>query len=200
VFLLFLVVLSHETFVADVGEEETLVDGDVVGVLVGGGVGGALVGVPFPAYVGIAALPLVVSLLLLLLPFLVVVPVTSTRNWTFCYEMTGLTTPVAHFLGAGLIVLPLLCLRIWRKLLMMSAISSLSSLEASIGSLLGVDSFSSSIALNAMGCTSGVEVAPCSKLTMCLESFIISSKLTNLPITSLGDIYLYLGSPWISCT
>jgi hypothetical protein len=47
--------------VADVGEEETLVDGDVGGVLVGGGVGGALVGVPFLTYVGIAALPLVES-------------------------------------------------------------------------------------------------------------------------------------------
>jgi hypothetical protein len=32
-------------------------------------------------------------------------------------------------------------------------------LEASIGSLLGVDSFSSSVALNATSCTSGVEVA-----------------------------------------
>jgi hypothetical protein len=84
---------------------------------------------------------------------------------------------------------------------MMSAISSLSSLEASIGSLLGVDSlFSSSAALNATGCTSGVGVAPCSKLTMCLESLIISSRLTNLPITSSGDINLYLGSPRINCT
>jgi hypothetical protein len=82
---------------------------------------------------------------------------------------------------------------------MMSAISSLSSLEASIGSLLGVDSFfSSSIALNASGYTSGVEVAPCSKLTMCLESLIISSKLTNLSITSSRDICLYLGSPRIN--
>jgi hypothetical protein len=102
VYLLLLAVLSHETLVADVGEEEAFVDG----VLVGGGVGGALVGVSFPAYVGITALSLVVSLLFLLLPFLVVVPVTSTRNWTFCYEMTGLTTPVAHLLGAGLVVLP----------------------------------------------------------------------------------------------
>jgi hypothetical protein len=73
---------------------------------------------------------------------------------------------------------------------MMSAISSLSSMEASIGNLLGVDSSFSSIALNATGCTSGVEVAPCSKLTMCLESLIINSKLTNLPITSSGDISL----------
>jgi hypothetical protein len=183
--------------VADVGEEEAFVDGDVGGVLVGGGVGGALVGVPFPTYVGIAAL-LVVPLLLLLLPFLVVVPVTSTRNRTFCYEMIGLTTSVAYLLGAGLVVLPLLCLRIWWKLLMMSVISSLSSLEASFGSLFDVHSFSSSVALNATGCTSGVEVAPCSKLTMCLESLIISSKLTNLPITSSGDISLYLGSPRIN--
>jgi hypothetical protein len=38
--------------VADVGEEEAFVDDNVGGVLVGGGVGGALVGVPFPAYVG----------------------------------------------------------------------------------------------------------------------------------------------------
>jgi hypothetical protein len=53
--------------VADVGEEETLVDGDVCGVLVGGGVGGALIGVPLPANMGIAALLII---LLLLLPFL----------------------------------------------------------------------------------------------------------------------------------
>ena len=104
-YLFIFAVLRHETLVADVGEEEALVDGDVGGVLVGG-VSGALVGVPFSTYVGITTLLLIVSLLLLLLPFLVVVPVTSTRNWTFCYEMIGLTTPVAHLLGVGLIVLP----------------------------------------------------------------------------------------------
>jgi hypothetical protein len=71
----FLAVLSHETFVADVGEEESLVDGDIGGILVGG-VGGALIGVPFPTYVGIAAL--LVIPLLLLLPLLVVAPVTIT--------------------------------------------------------------------------------------------------------------------------
>jgi hypothetical protein len=64
--------------VADVGEEKTLGDGDVCGVLVGG-VGGALVGVPLPANMGIAALLLVISLLLLSSPFLVVAPVTITR-------------------------------------------------------------------------------------------------------------------------
>jgi hypothetical protein len=56
--------------VADVGEEKTLGDDDVCDVLVGGGVGGALVGVPFPANMGIAALLLVVPLLLLSFPFL----------------------------------------------------------------------------------------------------------------------------------
>jgi hypothetical protein len=40
--------------VADVGEEESLGDGDVGGVLVGGGVGVALVGVPLAAHMGIA--------------------------------------------------------------------------------------------------------------------------------------------------
>jgi hypothetical protein len=37
--------------VANVREEKAFLDGDVGGVLVGGGVGGALVGVPFPSYV-----------------------------------------------------------------------------------------------------------------------------------------------------
>jgi hypothetical protein len=64
--------------VADVGEEKTLGDGDVCGVLVGGRVGGALVGVPLPANMGIAALLLVVFFLLLSSPLLVVVPVTIT--------------------------------------------------------------------------------------------------------------------------
>jgi hypothetical protein len=50
--------------VADVGEEEALVDGDVGGVLVGGRVDGAPVGVPLAAYMGIAALLLVIFLLL----------------------------------------------------------------------------------------------------------------------------------------
>jgi hypothetical protein len=64
--------------VADVGEEESFVDGDVGGVLVGGGVGGALVGVPLPANVGIATLLLVVPLLFSSLSLLVVAPVTIT--------------------------------------------------------------------------------------------------------------------------
>ena len=62
----------------DVGEEEALVDGDVGGVLIVGGVGGSLIRVPFPTYVGIAALLLVVPLLLFLLPLLVIVLVTFT--------------------------------------------------------------------------------------------------------------------------
>jgi hypothetical protein len=65
--------------VADVVEEEAFGDCYVGGVLVGGGVGGDLIGVSFPAYMGIAALLLVISLLLLVLSPLVVVPVTITR-------------------------------------------------------------------------------------------------------------------------
>jgi hypothetical protein len=41
-------------------------DGDVGGVLVGGGVNGALIGVPLPTNMGITALLLVVPLLFLL--------------------------------------------------------------------------------------------------------------------------------------
>jgi hypothetical protein len=63
---------------ADVGEEKSLVDGDVGSVLVGGGVSGALVGVPLPANMGIATLLLVISLLLLSSLLLVVAPVTIT--------------------------------------------------------------------------------------------------------------------------
>jgi hypothetical protein len=80
VYLLLLAVLSHEILVADVGEEEAFIDDDVGGVLIGGGVGGALVGVPFSAYVGITTLLLLVFLLLLLLLLLVFVPITFTRN------------------------------------------------------------------------------------------------------------------------
>jgi hypothetical protein len=65
--------------VADVWEEEALVDGDVGGVLVEGGVGGALIGVPFPTHMGIAALLLVISLLFPPLSLLVVALVTITR-------------------------------------------------------------------------------------------------------------------------
>jgi hypothetical protein len=104
-YLLFLDVLCHEAFVADVGEEKSLVDGDVCGILVGG-VGGAHVRVPFPTHVGIVALLLVVSLLFLLPPLLVVIPVALTRHRAFSDKMTGLTTLVAYPLGAGFVILP----------------------------------------------------------------------------------------------
>jgi hypothetical protein len=92
--------------VTDVGEEKSLVDGDVGGILVGEGVGGALVGVPLAAHKGIAALLLVVPLLFLFPPLLVVAPVTVTRNRIFGNKVTGLTTLVANLLGAGFVVLP----------------------------------------------------------------------------------------------
>jgi hypothetical protein len=90
--------------VVDVREEKSLVDSDVDGVLIGG----ALVGVSFPPHVCFATLLLVISLLLhLLLPFLVVIPITVTCICTFCNEVTGLTTPIANPLGEGFVVLPL---------------------------------------------------------------------------------------------
>jgi hypothetical protein len=104
-------ILSHKAFVANVGEEKAFVDGDVGGVLVGG-VGGALVGVPLPPHVRLTTLLLVVVSFLfhLLVPFLVVVPVTITCIWTFSDKMTGLTTPIVNPLGTGFVVLPLLLL------------------------------------------------------------------------------------------
>jgi hypothetical protein len=90
--------------VADVGEEEAFGDGDVGGVLVGGGVGGALVGVPFLANMGIAALLLVIPLLFSPLALLVVIPVTITRQRSFSDKMTGLTTFVAHLLRTVLVI------------------------------------------------------------------------------------------------
>jgi hypothetical protein len=65
--------------VVDVGEEESLGDSDVGGVLVRGGVGGALIGVPLAAHMSIAAPLLVVSLLFSPLSLLVIAPVTITR-------------------------------------------------------------------------------------------------------------------------
>jgi hypothetical protein len=64
--------------VANVWEEEAFGDGDVGGVLVGGGVVGALVGVPFPTHVRLTALLLVVLLLFLSPSLLVVAPITIT--------------------------------------------------------------------------------------------------------------------------
>jgi hypothetical protein len=98
--------------VVDIGEEKTLIDSEVGGVFVGGGVGGALVGVPLPSHVRLATLLLFVVLLLLhlLLPFLVIVLTTITCKWTFSNIVTRLTTPVANPLGARFVLLPLLLL------------------------------------------------------------------------------------------
>jgi hypothetical protein len=79
---------------------------------------------------------------------------------------------------------------------MMSAISSLSSLEASMGVRLGVDSSFSSVALNATGCASDAE-GPSSSLIF-FEPLIINSNLTKFPITSSGVISVYQGFPRIN--
>jgi hypothetical protein len=184
--------------VADVGEEEALVDGDVGGVLVGG-VGGALVRVPFTPHVRLAALLLVVFLFLILLPLLVFVLVTFTRIWTFSDKVIGLTTPVAHPFGAGLVVLPPPLLEDLAKTLD----DERHFLVVELGGIDWEPTWCSLLLLffrcfECNGLHLSVEVAPCSKLSICLKSLIISSKLTNLPITSSGDICLYLGSPRIN--
>jgi hypothetical protein len=71
-YLIPFVVLCHEALVANVGEEKFLVDGDVGSILIGRGVGEALIGIPFPTHVGITALLLIVLLLFLPLSLLVV--------------------------------------------------------------------------------------------------------------------------------
>jgi hypothetical protein len=131
--------------------------------------------------------------------FLVIVPVTITCIWTFSNKVIGLTTPIANPLGVGFVVLPLPLLEDLPE-----ALDDKSHLL--IVKLGGVDWKSTWCRLflllfHCYECNDlhlVVEVAPCSKLTICLESLIISSKLTNLPITSSGDIYLYLGSPRIN--
>jgi hypothetical protein len=98
-YLLLFAILSHDAFMADVGEEKAFVDDDVSGVLVRGGVGGALIGVPFSPHVCLATLLLVVISFLL--------HVTVTCIWTFSNKVTRLTTPIAHPLGTRFVVLPL---------------------------------------------------------------------------------------------
>jgi hypothetical protein len=199
-YLLLFAILSHDAFVADIGKEKGFVDGDVGGVLVGGGVGGALVRVPFLSHVCLVTLLLVVSLLLhLLLYFLVVVPVTITCIWTFSNKMTGLTTPVANPLGTRFVILPLPLLEDLQE-----ALDDKS--RFLIVKLGGVnwEPICCRLFLLLFHCleSNGLRLdrgmAPCSKLTICLESLIISSKLTNLPMTYSGDICLYLGSPRIN--
>jgi hypothetical protein len=110
--------------------------------------------------------------------------------------VTGLTTLVAHLLGAGFVILPPPLLEDLAE----APNDERHFLVVELGGVDGepteVDSSFFSVALNAMGYTSGVEVAPCS--TICLEPLIINSKLTNFPITFSGDICLYLGSPHIN--
>jgi hypothetical protein len=107
---LYFALLGHEALVADVWEAKSLVDGKVGGVLIEG-VGGALVGVPFPPNMCFVIFLLVLVLILHLLLFLLVfVPVTITITciWTFSNIMTRLTTLIANSLEMGFVVLSLL--------------------------------------------------------------------------------------------
>ena len=71
---------------ANIGEEKSLGDGDVGGVLVVGGVARAFVGVPLATNMGIAALLLVVPLLFSSLSLLVVAPSLSLDNEHFAIK------------------------------------------------------------------------------------------------------------------
>jgi hypothetical protein len=186
--------------VADVGEEKSLVDDDVGGILVGRGVGGALVGVPLPANMDIAALLLIVSLLVYSLSLLVVAPVTITRQRTFSDKMIGLTTFVANLLGAGFVILP-------PPLLEDLAEALDDERHFLVVELGGVDGdptrcrvfFLLLRCLECNGLCLGYGGGG-ALLNDLLEPLIINSKLTNFPITSSGDISLYLGSPRINYT
>jgi hypothetical protein len=78
-FTFFLPSLAMRHLWPTLGEEKPFSDDDVCGVLVGEGVGGALVGVPLLANMGIAALLLVILILLSSLSLLVIAPITITR-------------------------------------------------------------------------------------------------------------------------
>jgi hypothetical protein len=144
---------------------------------------------------------LLVYLLLLLLPLLVFVPVTFTRNWTFSYKMTGLTTSVAHPLGEGLVILP--------SHLLEDLVEALDDeCHLIIVVLRGVDWKPTWCRLLLLffprfeyiglhlGCRGGTLL----QVDNVFGVFDHKFKLTNLPITSSGDISLYIGSPCINCT
>ena len=99
--------------------------------------------------------------------------------------MTGLTTFVAHLLGAGLVILPPPLFEDLAEALDDERHFLVVKLWASISCLLCVDSsFFSSVALNATGCASDVEGSSSSLIFF--EPLIIYSKLTKFPITSSG--------------
>jgi hypothetical protein len=95
--------------VANVGEEMTLVDGDVGAIFVRGRVGGAIVGVPFISNMRLTTLLLVEEFILLhfVFPFLVIIPLTITSIWSFSNIVNNLTTTIENPLGMGFVVLPL---------------------------------------------------------------------------------------------
>jgi hypothetical protein len=108
--------------------------------------------------------------------------------------VTGLTTPVAYLLGAGLVVLPSPLLEDLAEALDDERYF----LVVELGGINRKPTWCGLLCFRRfecdglhLGCGGGALL----QVEMCLESLIISSKLTNLPITSSGDISLYLGSP-----
>jgi hypothetical protein len=96
--------------------------------------------------------------------------------------VTRLATSVANPIGAGFVFVPLSLLEDLLEALNDKSHLHVVKLGGINGNLLvgvGYSSFSF-VALNATGCTSGVEVAPCSKFIMCLESF--TTAIQSIPI------------------
>jgi hypothetical protein len=152
--------------------------------------------------VRLSALLLVVSFLLhLLLPFLVVVPVTVTCIWTLCNKVSGLTTPIAHPLGTVFVVLPLPLFEDLSK-----ALDDKSHLL--VVELGGVDWESTWCRLFLLlfccfecnrlhlGCGDGTLL----QVDNVFGVFDHKFKAHKLAITSSGDICLSLGSPRINFT
>jgi hypothetical protein len=111
--------------------------------------------------------------------------------------MTGLTTFVANFLGAGLVVLPPPLLEDLAKALDDER-------HLLIVELGGVDGDPTQcraffLLLRCLECHElHIGCGGGALLDDFLGAFDHQSKLTNFPITSLGDISLYLGSPRIN--
>src|SRR5688572_18696648 len=113
--------------------------------------------------------------------------------------MTVLTTFVANFLGAGLVIFP-------PPLLDDLAEALDDERHFLVVELRGVDGKPTRHRLFLLllrrfeGDGLHLGCGGAASLDDFLEPLIINSKLTNFPITSSGDISLYLGSPRINCT
>jgi hypothetical protein len=114
--------------------------------------------------------------------------------------MTGLTTFVAHPFGAGFVVFPPPLLEDLAE-----ALDDERHLVVELGGVNWKPTWCRLpllffCCLECYGLHLGCRGGALLQVDDVFGVLIISSKLTNLPITSSGDINLYLGSPQINCT